>query len=493
MRIFQQKSKNTHYKFLFLYRQLTNARCTQTMTEKTSRIAAIDILRCIAIIGMVLSSNIGFSSGLPGWMFHAQTPPPTYAFNPENVGLTWVDLVFPFFLFSMGAALPFSMRKKISRGASIPAVCSGIVKRWITLTLFAIVLGNAYRIGAGTQPEWAKQLFKIAVWVAMCLTLMRVPGMSKKLHNWLNASGIILLVLFAFTLKDVFGVGLNTGSDVIIMILAEASLTGGLIWLLTRDSLKMRWAAIAVIAGIKAVFAYIPQAVEAAPAVWGGIGWFFQWSYLQYLIPVLVGSVIGDMLLRAREHSADSNGGKRIWAAASLVCGVTIIIQLWGLYTRHIVADLALTAALAAIFAALTWKHRHATWVRIGFVGMALTLAGIAFDPIDGGIAKDYCNLSYLLTTSGLGTVLAAALLSMEQNTDVRSGFLSAVGQNPMIAYTITGFVIGPILVLTGILPQLWQLAEGSVFWGLTEGIIITLLMMLCTALCTRVKLFWRS
>lgn len=460
------------------------------MTEKTTRIAAIDILRCIAIIGMVLSSNIGFSSGLPGWMFHAQTPPPTYAFNPENVGLTWVDLVFPFFLFSMGAALPFSMRKKMSRGASVPAVCSGIVKRWITLTLFAVVLGNAYRIGTGTQPEWAKQLFKIAVWVAMCLTLMRVPGMGKKLHAWLNAIGIVLLVLFAFALKNVFGVGLNTGSDVIIMILAEASLFGGLIWLLTRNSLKMRWAAIALIAGVKAAFAYIPQAAEAAPAVWGGIGWFFQWSYLQYLIPVLIGSVIGDMLLRGRENTDKGNSA---WATASIVCCATILIQLWGLYSRHIVADLVLTAAMACVFAAMTWKHRQATWVKIGFVGMALTLAGIVFDPIDGGIAKDYCNLSYLLTTSGLGAVLVAALLAMEQNSSVRSGFLSAVGQNPMIAYTITGFVIGPILVLTGILPQLWQLAEGSVFWGLTEGIIITVLMMFCTALCTRIKLFWRS
>lgn len=460
------------------------------MTEKTTRIAAIDILRCIAIIGMVLSSNIGFSSGLPGWMFHAQTPPPTYAFNPENVGLTWVDLVFPFFLFSMGAALPFSMRKKMSRGASVPAVCSGIVKRWITLTLFAVVLGNAYRIGAGTQPEWAKQLFKIAVWVAMCLTLMRVPGMGKKLHGWLNAIGVVLLVLFAFALKNVFGVGLNTGSDVIIMILAEASLFGGLIWLLTRNSLKMRWAAIALIAGVKAAFAYIPQAAEAAPAVWGGIGWFFQWSYLQYLIPVLIGSVIGDMLLRGRENADKGNSA---WATASVVCCATILVQLWGLYSRHIVADLVLTAAMAGVFAALTWKHRQATWVKIGFVGMALTLAGIVFDPIDGGIAKDYCNLSYLLTTSGLGAVLVAALLAMEQNSSVRSGFLSAVGQNPMIAYTITGFVIGPILVLTGILPQLWQLAEGSVFWGLTEGIIITVLMMFCTALCTRIKLFWRS
>ena len=60
-------------------------------TAKSGRIASIDIIRGIAIVGMVLCANIGFQSDLPAWMFHAQTPPPTYAFNPEVPGITWVD------------------------------------------------------------------------------------------------------------------------------------------------------------------------------------------------------------------------------------------------------------------------------------------------------------------------------------------------------------------------------------------------------------------
>ena len=112
-------------------------------TAKSGRIASIDIIRGIAIVGMVLCANIGFQSDLPAWMFHAQTPPPTYAFNPDVPGITWVDLVFPFFLFSMGAAFPFSMRKRLERGQSRWSVAGSLVKRWFILTLFAIVLGNA--------------------------------------------------------------------------------------------------------------------------------------------------------------------------------------------------------------------------------------------------------------------------------------------------------------------------------------------------------------
>ncbi len=69
------------------------------MIMKKGRVYSIDALRGLAIIGMVLCSAIGFNSGLPAWMFHAQTPPPTYEFNPSIAGLTWVDLVFPFFIF----------------------------------------------------------------------------------------------------------------------------------------------------------------------------------------------------------------------------------------------------------------------------------------------------------------------------------------------------------------------------------------------------------
>ena len=107
------------------------------------RITSIDILRGIAIIGMIFCANIGFNSGLPAWMFHAQTPPPTYAFDPAAAGLTWVDLVFPFFLFSMGAAFPLAMRKKFENGAGIGSTALQLLKRWAILTLFAQI-GRAH-------------------------------------------------------------------------------------------------------------------------------------------------------------------------------------------------------------------------------------------------------------------------------------------------------------------------------------------------------------
>lgn len=471
-----------------LLNHISSSYLCAVMSETKKRIVSIDILRCIAIIGMVMSSNIGTSSGLPGWMFHAQTPPPSYAFAPECVGITWVDLVFPFFLLSMGAALPFALKKRISRGTPLFEVFLGLVKRCLILTVFAVVLGNAYRIWQSPQPDWSKRLFQIGIWVVMCLSLMRMPSISERLNRLLNLCGLALLVGSAFVLKSVFGVSLDLGSDIIIMILAQASLWGGLIWVLTRDSLPLRWVAITVVVAVKALASYLPSHF---PMVGPAFGWCFQWSYLQYLIPVLVGSVIGDMILTDRKHSRDED--KKVCLPVVILSILLVILQLWGLYTRRVMLDLVLTAVIALLFFLLTRKCKSSVWRQIGVLGMALTLLGVGLDPIDGGIAKDYCNLSYLFTTSGLGLAIVSVLLCVEQNLGLRAPFLSSVGQNPMVAYTVSGFVIGPILSLTGILPWLWNLSVGSPFWGVTQGVILTLLMMLCTSLCTKVKLFWRS
>ena len=82
------------------------------------RAFSLDALRGYAIITMVLSGTIA-SGVLPGWMYHAQVGPRSnFAFDPSFYGITWVDLVFPFFLFAMGAAFPFSIGNKLEKGES---------------------------------------------------------------------------------------------------------------------------------------------------------------------------------------------------------------------------------------------------------------------------------------------------------------------------------------------------------------------------------------
>ena len=100
------------------------------------RALALDALRGIAIIGMILSGQMCLTH-LPTWMAHAQVPPNS-SFDPSIYGITWVDLVFPFFLFAMGAAFPFSIGSKLAGGENKYRLCLDSFVRALQLVFFAV-------------------------------------------------------------------------------------------------------------------------------------------------------------------------------------------------------------------------------------------------------------------------------------------------------------------------------------------------------------------
>ncbi len=449
------------------------------------RIATIDILRGIAIFGMILCANIGFSSDLPGWMFHCQTPPPTYAFNPDNPGITWVDLVFPFFLFTMGAAFPLSMKKKLEKGTSKWAITGNLFRRWLTLTIFALVLGNGYQTGQSTRPEFQKEIFDIVLWGVMFISLVRTD------NRHLNNAGLFIMVVMAYLRIDYFGVPLNRwSSNIIIMILANIALYGGLIWMFTRNSLRLRALILLFIACIKALASYAPETLAFVPK-FTAIGWFFSWKFMQYLFIAIAGSIVGDMLLNHSRAETKAVIGP-MHTAAGFIAISAMLVQLWGLYTRNVLADFVISALLGAGFVILTIKNRNIV-SNIGYLGFFLMLIGIALDPVDGGITKDHCNLSYLFTTAGMAALTISFLLVLELKWHIKGRGFSGCGQNPMLAYTVTNFLTGPILAMLGIGAWLDTISLGSPFWGIIRGLVYTLLMVGITCFFTKKKLFWRS
>ena len=454
----------------------------------TKRIVTIDILRGITIFAMILCANIGYYSDLPAWMFHGQTPPPDYAFDPSVKGITWVDLVFPFFLFTMGAAFPLAMRKRLESGTSKWAVAGSLFRRWLTLTIFAIGLGNAYKIGWSPRPVHVKLLFSIALWIVMFMALVRLK--DEKKGKLINNAGLFLTVVMAVISVDYLGLTLDRGSDIIIMILANVAIFGGLIWMFTKDSLRLRWLVLTFIVALKALSSYAPQALEWVPTL-DCVSWFLSWGFLQYLVIALAGSIVGDMLLKhSRSGEVVKIDGYHLGAAC--IALAAMFVQLWGLFTRQVLADFIISAVLAGAFVALTWKRRNImTW--LGYFGFGFMLVGIIFDPLDGGITKDYCNLAYMLTTTGMTALTGAFVLALELKWNIKGRGFSGCGQNPMLAYTVTNFFTGPILALCGFGAWIDTMCVGSPFWGIVRGLVYTLAMVAVTCYFSKKKLFWRS
>ena len=92
-----------------------------------------------------------------------------------------------------------------------------------------------------------------------------------------------------------------------------------------------------------------------------------------------------------------------------------------------------------------------------------------------------------------MAALTTSFLLMLETRFAVRGAFLAGIGQNPMLAYTITTFLIRPLARLTGYYEAFLGLAVGSPFMGIVQGIIITSIMMVCTYAFTKARLFWRS
>jgi predicted acyltransferase len=126
---------------------------------------SLDALRGFAILTMILSGAIAYGNVLPAWMFHAQVPPPLHKFDPAIPGITWVDLVFPFFLFSMGAAIPFSLKKHIESNKGFLFVLWMAVKRFLLLAFFALFSQHMKAWVIAEQPAAKEHLLSLFAFV----------------------------------------------------------------------------------------------------------------------------------------------------------------------------------------------------------------------------------------------------------------------------------------------------------------------------------------
>ena len=465
------------------------------------RILSIDVLRGLTIFLMVLSASLVWNANLPAYMFHCQVGPPSFAFNPDIKGITWVDLVFPWFIFTMGASMPFSLGRKLEKGVPVWKVSLGVVKRWLTLAAFGLVLGNADLIGGNVAlPQIA---VRIGIWLALFVALVRVKD-GARIKGWaVNLAGLVMLAVMLLVEKFAFDVQFSFGqNNVIIMILSALALLGGFIWLLTRRSMIARFIILLAVCAVKEVdWQWHCLGMLELP---GAISWLFNWGYAQYLVITIVGMSAGDLLKKANSDNAAlcANAGNWKTVTGAILCALLTPAMLWALYTRHIWAALDITALSAMCFVLLLTREDRTVWTQIARMGFALLALGIVFDPIDGGITKDYCNLSYMLTTSGLACLMTAFLLWGETLSEQRGRQmckgLAMTGQNPMIAYTISGFIILPLInLIMSIIPGgsewLTNLTAGRPLAGLLYGIFLTCLMMLATNFFTAKKLFWRS
>ncbi|WP_187774940.1 DUF5009 domain-containing protein [Pedobacter sp. BS3] len=457
---------------------------------------SLDALRGIAILLMVLSGSVAFGI-LPAWMYHAQVPPPYHVFKPDLPGITWVDLVFPFFLFTMGAAFPLALKKKTE---TQPAgqVLWHIVQRYLLLVFFAIFTMHARAWVMADKPGPEDQWLSASGFIMLFLVFTAwKPLLGNKLALFLRVLGFLLAGLFltVYPFKD-GGFNINR-SDIIIIVLANMALFGSLIWWATKN--KPLWR-IAILPFIMAIFLAGKEAGSwnAALFNWSPVPFMYKFYYLKYLFIVLPGTLAGEWLYahasETRLHADNQPSTKGF--PIILLSWALLISNLVYLFERWLLVNLFLSLVLCGVLYIQGRKlGRTAIYLqRFVHAGIYLLLLGLFFEAYEGGIKKDYSTYSYYFVTSGLAFLVLLSFILAEQAGYLKHffRFLAGNGRNPMIAYTAGNLLLIPLMKLSHTEQWLDAMSSSPVS-GFLRGIVFTCIVSLITLACTKKKLFWKT
>lgn len=456
-------------------------------SEPQTRFFGLDALRGFAILLMVLSGVIP-RGVLPDWMYHAQLPPPEHMFNPNLAGFTWVDRVFPLFLFAMGAAFPLALKRYVST----PVLgLKRLSMRYFLLVSFAILLQHVRQGSMDfSLSDLAFGFSVMGFWGLMMMYTKWPESLHPNILNTIGRFGMVLFVLL-YPHPKTGGFDLYR-SDIILLVLANMAFIGGLIWIFTHKNPNFRWLILVFFAAF-----YLSSSTESwTQTVWNysPFQWLFTWDYLKYLFIVIPGMFAGEWLVRAKSEVQHKTISQPLilFGVLFLLLEVILIVGL----QAGISAVLLLIVLV--LFGAVKLKNKNLIEYSLAITSLiqlsfTLLVLGLLLEPFEGGIKKDPSTFSYYFITSGMSGLLLSVFFVLFDGVKLNGfSWLIGNGQNPMIAYVAFANVLWPILALTGMETIIINWTS-TPLTGFLRGVVYTALVAVFTHQFTRKKLFWKT
>ncbi len=232
-------------------------------SAKPPRVASIDAARGFIMLTMIFVNDFaGVSDEIaPWWMKHYSDMHPRPAVED---GMTFVDMVFPGFLFMVGMSIPFALGGRLTRGEKWWQLLPHILIRTLSLLLLGILMVNGEsgpNHAAGlSQSGWAGLMFLAAILAfAEIRPFFVKKGDAKreklwKIVSWLvrgiGLAGLVALMLLYENVRKNHRTGavrtqhivewspfvLRTSWYGILGLIAWAYLAGSLVYLIFRNS-----------------------------------------------------------------------------------------------------------------------------------------------------------------------------------------------------------------------------------------------------------------
>lgn len=464
------------------------------------RYLSLDLLRGLSIFGMVFSAIIPFGV-LPAYMYHIQNPPPTHIFDKSVSGISWVDLVFPIFIFCMGVAIPLAGRRRLEKGAT--EYIKEIFERFLMLWLFSYLY---LFLNFGTAEGWGAQLATIFGFLALFPLYLVFPkdktgwlGALVPYKKWIRIGGMILIIAIIIFGHYAFGEEISLQrSGIIIFLLAFLYLFGSLIWFATRDNLNGRIIAF----GLILLFSAGTMIFDLQEKLYAikEIRWFLNLEYFYFLLILIPATYIGDLLqkkISAPEGYKPIVKGKSTHFIFALIFAFIVWLMV-AFYNEYLLLNFVVTIVMSGIIWFLIKRHLPVYLKETG-LSICLLLAGLVALLIEGSITKSPCTVSYCFVTTGI-SIFLLMLMDYVSNYAGKGvvGFFtrifSGAGSNPLMSYIAFGAFLIPAFKLTGLI-VFYQAAypEGYPWIGVARAFLAVLLTMALVAFMSERKIFWRA
>lgn len=464
----------------------------------TQRAFGLDALRGLLLLAMNFAFTIPPWGPFPGWMYHMQVPPSETGAYVAQAGLTWRDMLYPGFLFTMSAAIPITMSARLAKGMPYPQIAWIAIRRGALLLLFSLIIGhvNPYWTHDYTKTGNMAAIFGLIVSFAFFVKPRR--DWSPDRVRWLRYAAWAGVLAVLFVIPSWYGEAFDPKrQDNVILSIAFLTVAGTLIWLLTRFNTLAR---LAILGFVIAARAIAPR-VDWFGAVWYSTPapWLYQSWFLDLLVIVIPGTIAGDLLVQWMKRSPIVEPllwpRRRLMALAAIGLGFGPVLAV-GLYARQYPTATAVAVmALAALYVFVARKpqsERDYVLFRLCAWGALWLVVGMLLEPFEGGIKKDPQTLGYLMLMTGTAIAGLTSLLIIVD--EFRTGErplrpLVEIGQNPLFAY---------VVCFLGILHVLWLLNAGNLFtttWqqAALRSVTLTTLVGFVVWLTTRKRLLWRA
>ncbi|WP_420583038.1 DUF5009 domain-containing protein [Reichenbachiella sp.] len=338
------------------------------------RIVSIDAFRGITILVMIFVNELAGVSNVPQWMKHMPA---------DADAMTFVDLVFPAFLFIVGMSVPFAFNARLSKGDQPIVIWKHTLKRSLAL----IVMG-LFMVNAEYGYNEAQMLISPALWAFFAYTLP-IPVWNKYSKEFptlwksiLQYGGILgFVVLYFLYIQDNGQVGMT-----------------------------QKWWGILGLIG----WAYLFTVV---------FYWFTNGN-LKAMIAFFIVSILANCLIQTDGLAINELGG----------------FKFIGGHLIH--ATLVSAGVIISLLFFDGKKERSINWEVIGF-GLLFFLAGYLLRPYFE-VSKIRGTPSWTLYSAGLCTFIYYGfywLMETKKKTEWSDFFMPAAA-NPLLIYILPGIII---------------------------------------------------